>query len=488
MNSHSSHSNSNSHSNSHSKLRHARRRSLFWRIHLWAALIASPFALIATLTGILYIFTPQIEAALYRNIDHVTPNGAVLPLDIAVAAARAAAPAGLSVLAVLPPYQADDAVRVTLAPQGQARGEHDAHQPSQQPATPPTPPNAQHRHAATATATAQELAPMAIAEAPAKPASGSPSGSLVVHVDPYTGTVLGTLASADRFGHWSKKLHSHLLQGDGWRWMIELAASWMLVMLLTGVYLWWPRGAQKALPQTGAAGRNFWRQWHGFLGVALGLMSLPILLTGLTWSKYAGEQVRVLRDAAGQASPQPPRELRSGPANGAVALDWQAAWNAARRHAPDVALQLTPPRTPQHPWRVGAAERGQPDKRFDLLLDAYNAQTLYYSGWQRQTAFGKATSIGIPFHRGEFGWWNQALLLVFGLSVLFSLVSGWLMYFKRRAPGTLGLPKLLPGAWRAVTPGLWLSALALCALMPLLAVSAALVLLCESILWRRLRA
>jgi uncharacterized iron-regulated membrane protein len=26
----------------------ARRHSLFWRIHFWAALIASPFALIAT--------------------------------------------------------------------------------------------------------------------------------------------------------------------------------------------------------------------------------------------------------------------------------------------------------------------------------------------------------------------------------------------------------------------------------------------------------
>ncbi len=503
---------------SNSKLGHARRRSLFWRIHMWAALIASPFALIATVTGILYIFTPQIEAALYRNIDHVVPSGAMLPLDHAVAAARAAAPAGLGVLSVLPPYQSDEAVRVTLAPLGQTGGEHEIHQAPQQQETPPAQPNAQHRHAANARASAPELAPLAdaathrappqappqitpatqqgtahvaptsVAEASAKPAFGTPSGSVVVYVDPYTGTVLGMLASGDRFGQWTKKLHSRLLRGEGWCWMVELAASWMLVMLLTGVYLWWPRGAQKALPQAGAAGRNFWKQWHGFLGVALALMSLVILLTGLTWSKYAGEQVRALRDAAGQASPQLPQELRSGPANGAAPLDWQAAWNAARRHSPDVALQLTPPRTQQHPWRVGAAERGQPSKRFDLLLDAYNAQALYYSGWERQTAFGKATAIGIPFHRGEFGWWNQALLLVFGLSVLFSLVSGWLMYFKRRAPGTLGLPKLLPGAWRALTPGLWLSALALCALMPLLAVSAALVLLCEWLLRRQLQA
>lgn len=71
-----------------------RRKSLFWRIHFWAAVIASPFALIAALTGILYIFTPQIEAVLYDRLDHVAPAGAMHPLDDAVAAARVAAPSG----------------------------------------------------------------------------------------------------------------------------------------------------------------------------------------------------------------------------------------------------------------------------------------------------------------------------------------------------------------------------------------------------------
>ena len=43
-----------------------------------------------------------------------------------------------------------------------------------------------------------------------------------------------------------------------------------------------------------------WRQWHAFLGVALGLVSFVILATGLTWSQYAGGQVKAARDAAGQ--------------------------------------------------------------------------------------------------------------------------------------------------------------------------------------------
>lgn len=71
----------------------ARRRSALWRIHFWAALIASPFALIAVLTGLLYIFTPQIEAHLYGRLEHVEPTGPMRALDASVTVARMAAPA-----------------------------------------------------------------------------------------------------------------------------------------------------------------------------------------------------------------------------------------------------------------------------------------------------------------------------------------------------------------------------------------------------------
>lgn len=428
----------------------ARRKSLFWRIHFWAALIASPFALIATLTGILYIFTPQIEAVLYDRLDHVMPAGAMRPLDDAVAAAKLAAPAGWALQSVLPAYSARDTVKVNFAPAAEKPSEHDGH--NHGPAKP----------------------------APAvRPSFGLPAQAVVVYVNPYTAEVAGNLANQARFSSWSKKLHSRLLQNDNWRWMIELAASWLMIMLLTGIYLWWPRGSQKALPQAGAQGRAAWKQWHSFIGVALAVMSLVILTTGLTWSKYAGDQIRTLRDLAGQAPPPVPQNLQSIVQEGSTLLTWQATWDAARRQAPDVALQLTPPRGQQGTWRAGAADRGQPGKRFDLLLDAYSGQQLYYAGWDKQTAFAKATAIGIPFHRGEFGWWNQALLLMFGLSVLFSLISGWAMFFKRRQPGSFGLPRLLPGAWKSASIGMWITTAVLCITLPLLALSAAVVVALE---------
>jgi uncharacterized iron-regulated membrane protein len=428
----------------------ARRRSLFLRIHFWAALIATPFALVAALTGIVYIFTPQIEAALYGHLDHVAARGPMRALDEVVAAANAAAPAGMRLQSVQPPAASNDSVKLLYAP-AEAVSEHAGH------------------------------AGMA---APKRPRFGPPGDGVVVHVDPYSLSVLGTLAVKDRFNAWAKRLHSRLLQGSGWRWMIELAASWLMVMLVTGVALWWPRAGQRGLPQAGARGRKAWRQWHSFLGVALGLISAVILTTGLTWSEQAGKQIRVLRDLSGQGPAPAPGHLMSAPAQGVPALGWQGAWDAARREAPAVAMQLTAPTMPHGVWRATAIDRSLPLRRFDLALDAFSGARLYYAGWDGDTAFGKATNVGIPFHRGEFGWWNQALLLVFGLGIVFSIVSGWVMFFKRRKRGVAWLPPLLPGAWRAASPVAWLTALGMCALMPLLAASAALPVVVELVLAR----
>ncbi|OFJ48294.1 hypothetical protein BA896_004215 [Janthinobacterium lividum] len=63
--------------------------------------------------------------------------------------------------------------------------------------------------------------------------------------------------------------------------------------------------------------------------------------------------------------------------------------------------------------------------------------------------------------------------------MLFSLVSGWVMFFKRRLPGSLGLPRLLPGAWTSPSALAWLLGAAMCALMPLLFISACALMVLE---------
>lgn len=487
----------------------AQRKSVFWRIHLWAAFIATPFALVGALTGMLYIFTPQIEAALHGHLDRVAPQNQTLPLDALVALAQQAAPKGATLRHVVTPETADQSVRVYFAPAGGRKAathtddEHAEHQAASQPAEGQAgtgrpqvnagkpdgsnPGTNQGKNAGTNLGTNPGMNPDGKAGKPGGMDHGLPQGS-IVYINPYSGDVLGVQAEMDRFSTWSKRLHSSLLQGNGWRWLLELSTSWMFVMLLTGLYLWWPRDGSAVRPDAGLQTRAGWKQWHAFTGMVLAAMSLVILVTGLTWSRQAGQQIKAAADWVGQGSPEAPKHLRTPAQPGQHLLGWQGVWDAARTQAPSIAYQLNPPKQADEPWRISNFDRSQPTKRFNLLLDGHSGQTLYYHGWSSFTLFSKATAVGIPFHRGEFGWWNQALLLTFGVGVLWWLVSGWVMFAKRKRQGWLGLPRVLPGAWGSVS-AITVAIAAVCLVaMPVFAWSVAAVALVEMWLaWRPVR-
>ncbi len=434
------------------------RRALLWRLHLWAALIASPFLLAACITGMLYVLTPTIERMQHGHLDTVAvPQGAAprlyRPLDEAVAAAQAVAPEGWRLFGVVPAFETHQSVRVAFMPpprseRSQASG-HDHHAGAAKPASRPE------------------------QGAFLRPTFGIPTRAWVVYVNPYTAQVLGTLVESDRFAVWARKLHSQWQQGDGWRWMIELAASWTLVMLITGVFLWWPRGqASGGVGARVRSSRLRWRQWHVWVGLSLSAISASILITGLTWSQYAGDQIKWLRDATGQTSPRIPARIHSQSVGRDVPmLSWQAAWEAVQREAPTVAALIMPPQGEQGVWRAQQMDASQPTLRYDLLLDAYTGERLYRSGWAEQTLFGKATTVGIPFHRGELGLWNRILLLMFGGGLIFSTLSGWAMVWKRYRAGLAFWPTLPAGAWRSVPIGAWLAGMLGVMLMPLWALS-----------------
>jgi uncharacterized iron-regulated membrane protein len=412
--------------------------------------------------SLLYVFTPQIEEWRHGHLDRVVPQGQRLVLDNVVAIALKAAPDGARLRYVVTPETDDQSVRVYFSASSSSSRPMSSSTSSDE--------HAEHQRASRPEGWAMD--------------ARLPNGT-IIYLDPYRGTVLGSHGEMDRFSTWAKRLHSSLLQGNNWRWLLELSTSWMLVMLVTGIYLWWPRGKRSAVPRAGLVGREGWRQWHAFVGASLSVLTLVMLATGLTWSRYSGAQIKATAAMLGQVGPEAPRGLRSAVVPGVPPLTWQAAWNATQTIAPSISYQITPPARGDEPWRITNFDRSQPFKRFDLRLDAFSGRPLYYSGWESMTLFNKATAIGIPFHRGEFGWWNQALLLIFGFGVLWALLSGWMMYFKRMRKAPMGLPRLLPGTWRHVPVWGWLLLAALLVLMPVWTLSVVVVALAEGWMQRR---
>ncbi|MFO6385622.1 PepSY domain-containing protein, partial [Pseudomonas aeruginosa] len=69
--------------------------------------------------------------------------------------------------------------------------------------------------------------------------------------------------------------------------LIELAAGWGIVLVVSGLYLWWPRGrAASALfwPRLHLRGRPLWRELHVLAGFWGSLLLLFMLLSGMTWT------------------------------------------------------------------------------------------------------------------------------------------------------------------------------------------------------------
>ncbi|MES2069599.1 MAG: PepSY domain-containing protein [Pseudomonadota bacterium] len=437
-----------------SKTRAALLHRVFWRLHFWAGLLTAPIILFAALTGALYAFTPQIEAWKYSALDQISTPGVApaLSLDRQLAAAQAALP-NQTVRMIVPAYQARQTTQVYL--EDSAMQQHPSH--------------AMHAEAAKAEHAAHSQA----------------KAVTIAYVNPTNANVQGSLPESGRFRNWSRKLHSAMLQGEGWRWIMELGASWMVLMLMTGIYLWWPRGNagwRSVLRQPGSANaRAGWRYLHGLVAIAMSLMTMTILLTGLTWSKYAGDNFRLAQNAMAQNAPRAPRVLQSiQPAAGMSMLPLQAVYDKLRAIAPEVQLQITPPRTERGVWRAENYDRSQPQKRFQVMLDAYTGAILFQSGWEQLPLLAKATAVGIPFHRGEFGWWNQALLLLVAASAVFSVVSGYAMWWKRRRAATISAPKVRPAHLRAIPWQLALAMLVLACALPALGISLLLLLTLEA--------
>ncbi|RZI84894.1 MAG: PepSY domain-containing protein [Rubrivivax sp.] len=402
---------------------------VFWRVHFWAGLLCAPIIVFAALTGLLYALSPQIEAWRHADLDHVAVPLGIAPqsLDRQVAAVLAEHPHE-ALRFVVPAHRAGDSTQVYLR-QAEAHPGHHDHAAQARTAT------GDHDH-------------------------GLPTGS-IAYVNPYTAQVLGQLPEMQRFRTWSKKLHSSALQGNGWRWLIELGASWMLVLFATGLVLWWPRAQSKAgpgwralMPRWGQ-GRITWRDLHATVAIALGLVTATVLVTGLTWAEHSGDNFRAAQEALGQSTPKAPQGLQSRREAGAPALGWQAVHDRVRAQAPDIAVQLAPPQGPDGVWRAENFDRAEPTKRFTQVLDAYSGQTLFMSGWDQLPALSKATAVGIPFHRGEFGWWNQVLLILAALAAMFSVLSGLVMWWQRRPGGRLAAPKLGRAEVRQLPARVW---------------------------------
>lgn len=426
-------------------------RPLVLRLHFYGGLLIAPFLLVAATTGLLYASSFQIEKIVYQHELTAPVGQSRLPLSQQIAAARAARPEG-TISAVRPAAEPDETTRVLLNVPGLAEGTQ-----------------------------------------------------LAVFVDPYTGQVRGALESTGSSGAlpvrtWISALHSNLHLGEPGRIYSELAASWLWVVALGGLLLWVTRRRRKgrrlrglAVPNRTATGLRRVLSWHGSVGLWAVLGLLFLSATGLTWSKYAGENVDELRAALGWTTPSISASAGEHAAHaggghhhtGTADLGADRVVQAAAGKGLSGPLEVVWPKEPGGSYVVKEIDKQWPQRLDQVAVDAGTGQVTAELRFADYPLAAKLTRWGIDGHMGLlFGLANQILLAALAVGLIALIVLGYRMWWRRRSTRGFGTPYprmavLAPFAVAAAGVGWFL---------PLLGISLAALVVLDVLLGLRSRA
>ncbi|WP_342668321.1 PepSY-associated TM helix domain-containing protein [Actinoplanes subtropicus] len=393
-------------------------------------MLVAPFLLVAALTGLAYTFTPQLERIVYAHeLTVPNPGGTALPLARQIAVARATHPGGA--LASVRPGTGDATTQVDF-----------------------TSPQLDEEHLHT------------------------------VYVNPYTGEVTGRLTTwwaTTPLKTWFDDLHRNLHLGVLGRYYTEFAASWLWILTLGGVILWWRRRrgnrtARRLLTPDLAAkkGVRRTRGWHAATGLWLALGLLILSGTGLTWSRYAGANFTAALDTLNSHTPAVSTALTGTPTTATgghhagmttpatsssvdpAAVD--AVLATARKAGITGPVQIGVPPDTATAWTVSQTRNLWPVGRDSIAVDPTTGTVVDRVNFADWPLLAKLTRWGINAHMGTlFGLVNQLLLAALAIGLICVIVWGYRMWWQRRPTradrsAIVGAPPVGRGAWQQLPP------------------------------------
>ena len=399
--------------------------NLAWRWHFYAGLFVAPFMILLALTGIIYLFKPQLDPWMYSDLLVVPVAEQRLSADELLLRTHNAYPRG-NIGQYLPPSAAERSAQFVVHADGR---------------------------------------------------------ELNVFVNPYTGELLGEQDAKWNLQAVARALHGELMIGTVGDRLIELAAGWGIVLVISGLYLWWPRGnaASGVLwPRWRSRGRALWRDLHATVGFWGAALLLIMLLSGMTWTGFWGKQYAQVwnrfPDAMWNAMPKSdeqagqlnqahrqtvPWAMENTPmpqsagahaehmghgghmrAPAAPLVSLQSVVDTATRLQVEPGYSITLPTTASGVFTV-AVFANDPRNDATVHIDQYSGEVLADVRWEHYGLVARATETGVMLHEGKmFGPVNQIIVLLVCLMILLSSVSGLVIWWKRRPQGKLGVPPL----------------------------------------------
>ena len=473
-----------------------------WRLHFWVALFVAPALLVLACTGLIILYTQPLDLWLHSDLKVVTPTTSTVSLDDQVATARQRVGPDMVFDAVTPPQDAGASTQVDFLPAEESGiGERNVTQ---------------------------------------------------VFIDPYTGKYLGQRQELDGLVGWANQLHrffgndgptvslpafGHFIAPSAYpdatmkvgvgNLIIEMIAVWILVLAASGIYLWWPRAIEKGKPRLAIrwrkGGRIRWRDLHATTGILLSVVLICYIASGLTWSRYWGENWRAVASTVTPSTeidaPSTPAKVgdfdrlgrriawadKEDPVYASITtdpipkpLDFNVINEIAESEGMIPGYSIVPPsdsivdgETVYGSYTVVNHWPQKLSEQRTLYLNQFTGETITNATADQDGTLSRITSWGVNTHMGtQYGIVTRILATLACLGVLTSIVSAMAMWWKRRPTGSAGLPGRTSDTVRSNTPrgaivAVGVIATALAVLYPSFGVTLIVVLIAESIVETR---
>lgn len=278
--------------------------------------------------------------------------------------------------------------------------------------------------------------------------SGRFSRSKYIYVNPYSAEVTGDYARADTLMQKVRKLHGELLLGKTGTTIIELAASWFVVLLLTGLYVWWPVKGFSIKGffwvRTDQGRRILMRDLHAMIGFWASLVLIVILAGGLPWTDVFGSNFKTVQKWTNSGKPahySNSRGLSSTIEEGKVAFNLDQMVATAEQQQLDGKITIALPKNEKAVFTI-SNESHELDKQKVLHFDQYSGELVKSLQWSDVGALAAGRTITMRLHQGEyFGFANWLIILVTAISLAIASIAGLLSYLFRKPSTGLGIPR-----------------------------------------------
>lgn len=275
--------------------------------------------------------------------------------------------------------------------------------------------------------------------------SGRFSHKNSVFVNPYTAKVSGTIRPKDSNMYTVRKLHGELLLGKFGTKIVELIASWLFVLIITGIYVFWPSEKQGLKSffrvRLKQGKRILFRDLHAVLGFWISILLLITLAGGMPWTDVFGSGFKWVQDVTNTGFPKTwsGNKLESEVKGKKVSLD--AIIAKAKTMGLEGQLNVGLPRSPKGVYTVyNETFNLNAQKRF--YLDQYSGQQIFKHNWEDVGLLMRGRMWVMAFHQGQFGLWNWVLMLVLTVLLAVLTLAALLSYLIRKESGKWGVPKV----------------------------------------------